>query len=305
MVVVSYKERWFLLLLVISLGLISYISFDAYIRPHSSPVLFGNTGVATNPRSRILVVSALFPLAKSKHSKRNYRNWLTHFLEPISTDVYFFTTPELEPIVRSVRGNLPITINTSFSSPFDIPPLMDRHDDYVEMRARDRERFRHSPELYAIWNGKPYYLDEAVKNSPVKYDYAFWSDAGSFREKHTYTKWPDAGRIDQVWEEGSRLSGTKKEDLLFFPMWAPPHPTMKLWKENMGPVDNEFIEGESPIVCLFINLSNTHSFRIKQAPSLVVHHKRSPGGATPSIHTTTPTYPIISSSGRTKHSLMQ
>jgi len=236
------RQRWFLLLFVIFLGVISYLSFDTYIRPRSA-ILNPFQQDVTVP-SRILLVSAMFPLPKAKHSKSDYQSWLSHFLKPIKSDIYFFTTPEMEPIVRSVRGNLPITVNTSFSSPFDIPPLMGLEERYTEMRARDRERFRHSPELYAVWNGKPYYLDEAVKNSPAKYDYAFWNDGGSFRVNHKFENWPDANRIDEVWEEGSRLTGLSKEDLLFFPMWSPPHWSMKLWKEDMGPVDNEFIQGQ-------------------------------------------------------------
>ena len=248
MLLVAFRHRWFLLALIFSACLLSYLSFDAYTRPRTTTVQldydpYSKQDGNVSP-SRILIVSAMFPLPKSKHSKTDYNAWLSHFLRPIKTDVYFFTTPELEPIVRSARGNLPITVNTSFSSPFDIPPLAGMQEKYVEMRIRDRERWRHSPDLYAIWNGKPYYLDEAVKNSPSKYDYAFWNDAGSFRVPHHYENWPDAGRIDEVWAEGSKLSGTNQADLLFFPINNPPHASMRYWREEMGPVDNEFIEGK-------------------------------------------------------------
>lgn len=36
--------------------------------------------------------------------------------------------------------------------------------EYKEMQTKDREALKHSPELYSVWNAKPYFLDEAVKN---------------------------------------------------------------------------------------------------------------------------------------------
>jgi hypothetical protein len=299
MTVIASRRQWVLLLLVVALALVSYLSFDTYIRPRSTAVRLDYSGPTEPPasQSRILLVSALFPLSKAKHSEQDYETWLSRFLQPITSEIYFFTTPDMEPIVRSARGDLPITINTSFSSPFGIPPLAGLQDRYLEMRKRDRESSRHSPELYAVWNGKPYYLDEAVKNSAGKYDYAFWTDAGSFRRQHEYAHWPDVNRVDEVWNEGSLLSDTPKEDLLFFPMWAAPHPSMRYWQEAMGPVDNEFIEGRHTIMtAMFYTLDKN-----AQVPSLAVHQRRSVGGAMCSMPTITRTWTTNSSSGKTRH----
>ncbi|KAJ6620760.1 hypothetical protein B0H10DRAFT_1049848 [Mycena sp. CBHHK59/15] len=194
----------------------------------------------------ILLVSAFFPLSKSKHTMREYEWWLCQFLRPITADIYFYTPVEIEPLIRKCRGRLPITINTTFSTPFDIPPLVNSKEQYGKMHAQDRERKIHSAELYAVWNGKPYFLDEAVKalsSQGKDYEYAFWNDAGSFRSNHNYTDWPALARVHEIWEEGSVLTGEKKEDLLFFPVCRVPHPSEKHWQEHMGPVDNEFSEG--------------------------------------------------------------
>src|SRR5882762_2426512 len=43
---------------------------------------------------RILLVSAFFPLSKSKHSDSAYNTLMRRFLGPFTTDVYFFTPPE-------------------------------------------------------------------------------------------------------------------------------------------------------------------------------------------------------------------
>jgi len=266
MAIIFTTSRTFLpaLPVFISLAILSLLCLEGYIDQTSSAVSFDSlfpepvlplqddvTVALTDtpnpppPPPHILIVSALFPLSKSKHSMDDYHFWLSHFLGPITTDIYFFTTPALEPLVRAIRKDLPITINTTFSSPFDIPPLLDHQHRYTQMHAQDREKRIHSPELYAIWNGKPYFLDEAVKNAEKTYDYAFWNDAGSFRGEHTYVAWPDGKRIEEIWEEGSRVSGRKREDLLFFPMHRAPPPSMRYWQEGMGPVDNEFSEGQT------------------------------------------------------------
>lgn len=253
---VTARRRVYILSLAVA-ALLLFLLFSGY-QTNIDPLAFDSspfeTGLSDGPNDgakgsstspSILLVSALFPLSKSKHSMHDYTWWLTNFLEPITTDIYFFTTPDLEPLVRKVRGNLPITINTTFSSPFDIPPLAGLEEKYDEMHGIDREKGIHSSALYAVWNGKPYFLDEGVKNAGKVYDYAFWNDAGSFRNQHKYVKWPDSNRVERVWEEGSKLSGTPKEDLLFFPMYSTPHASMQYWQEGMGPVDNEFSEGVS------------------------------------------------------------
>ena len=197
---------------------------------------------ATNG-TNILLVSSFYPLSKSKHSMSQYTAWLTLFLARISTDIYFYTTPELESTIRKIRGQLPITIDTTFSSPFEIPPLQGKEDQYKKMHEWDRERNIHSPDLYAVWAAKPYFLAQATRNTENKYDYAFWVDAGSFREQHTYTKWPDPSRVNEIFTEGRKESGQREENLILFSIQRLPDVSMLLWKDNMGPIDNDFSEG--------------------------------------------------------------
>ena len=201
-----------------------------------------------NPNStRILIVSSLFLLSKSKHSKEDYYNWLHQFLGPVTTEVYFYTSPDLVPIVQAARGDgLPITIDTNYDTAFDVPPLKGLEEVYKEMHGLDREHLLHSPELYSVWNAKPFFVDNAVQIMESKgktYDYVFWNDAGSFRSGHVHKNWPDPSRLHEIWEEGSKLSGTKAEDLLFYPTVYPPYGA-KYWKEDTGPIDSDFSEGK-------------------------------------------------------------
>jgi hypothetical protein len=242
-------QRWTRRIFAVSLFsflLVLYIAQKTYFQPRILSLGPHHVEISVD-KTPILLVAAFFPLSKSKHGSGEYSYWQYQFLSFITTDIYFFTTPEMVPTIRQIRGDLPITINATFSSPFDIPPLRGLEEKYAQMHEWDREKHRHSPELYAVWNGKPYFLDEAVKNARQEgkeYDYAFWNDAGSFRSDHRYRDWPDPARLHHIWDEGSRRSGKQKEDLLFFPITGLPSRKAKSWDDSMGPVDAEFSEGE-------------------------------------------------------------
>lgn len=145
-----------------------------------------------------------------------------------------------------------LTIDTTYGSPLLVPPLLPYREKYTQMHDWDREKERHSPELYAVWNAKPWFLDSAVRNSAEKYDYAFWVDAGSFRSEHAYRRWPDARRVEQVWDEAYRMSRKEglrgKEDLMFIPAFKLPGKAEMTWSKQQGPVDIDFSEGEEYIL---------------------------------------------------------
>ncbi|KAF8161504.1 hypothetical protein B0H34DRAFT_382450 [Crassisporium funariophilum] len=196
---------------------------------------------------RVLIVSSMFMLPKSKHSKEYYHDWLKRFLEPVTTDIYFYTSPDFASTVRSARGEgLPLTVDTSYNTPFDVPPLRGLKTKYESMHKIDRENSYHSPDLYAVWNAKPFFVDNAVRimaDRGYKYDYVFWNDGGSFREINVYKHWPSPQRLEQIWQEGSELTGVAKKDLLFYPVMNQPPRGYADWTEDMGPIDIDLSEG--------------------------------------------------------------
>ncbi|KAF9485044.1 hypothetical protein BDN70DRAFT_796517 [Pholiota conissans] len=203
-------------------------------RPHAA------NSTARTPR--ILLVSAMFPLPASKHSAEDYAFWLEKFLGHIETDVYFFAPPTFAPTVRSSRPtSLLITIDTTYPTPFDVPPLNGLETQYEAMHSKDREAFRHNPSLYAVWNAKPWLLNQAVEKMRERgevYDYAFWSDAGSFRGEHAYRAWPDPARVHEVMD-----AGDAKDDRIFIPLTGVHPRTTRFWVEQQGPIDAEVSEG--------------------------------------------------------------
>ena len=196
-------------------------------------------------RPRILLVSALFDLhSENSTTTARHRASLPRFLGPIITDVYFYTTPELASTVRAARGPaLPMTVDTSFSSPFGVPPLKGRETVYQQMHEVDPEKDSRTPEAYALWNAKPFFLEHAIRSSKTEYDYIFWNDVDSFGEGHGYKSWPDAKRLDWIWDESSRSTSRLKEDLIFFPINEPPMEAAKDWSEDLGPIGAVFSEG--------------------------------------------------------------
>jgi hypothetical protein len=245
----------------LSLVVIYILFVDGYVRPQTKVLTiedFDYSDFGTIPLestasqhgngTRILLVSAMFPLSKSKHSSKDYANWLNRFLGPLTSDIYMYTSPDFAETLAELRGSLPITIDTSYSSPFEVPPLLGLEETYTKMNDMDKEKWHHSPELYAVWNAKPYLLQTAMRNlvdKKIYYDYAFWNDGGSFRRNHVYEIWPDPGRIEQVWQESSTLTGKDKDELLFFPIFQLPEEKLSDWIEEMGPIANsvQFSEG--------------------------------------------------------------
>lgn len=289
---------------------------DGYIRPQTKTLTvedfdyseFGTIPFESTPSqerngTRILLVSAMFPLSKSKHTAEDYAHWLGRFLGVITTDIYMYTTPGLADTLANLRGSLPITIDTSYSSPFEVPPLIGLKETYTEMNNIDKEKWHHSPELYAVWNAKPFLLQTALRNLEEKgihYDYAFWNDGGSFRRNHVYQDWPDPARIGQVWRQASELMGKDKEDLLFFPIFQLPEEKFSNWEEGMGPIANpvktSFSEGSFFFLSRFLLYSKSLLFTFTQVHSLVDLNPQSNGSLVFSMLTMITIFNMVSSS---------
>ncbi|EJD40891.1 hypothetical protein AURDEDRAFT_39702, partial [Auricularia subglabra TFB-10046 SS5] len=195
--------------------------------------------------SEVLLVTAFYPLSHSKHSVGEYKRWMTAFLGRIETDVYLYAPAYLVPLVESLRpAGYNLFVNTTFASPFDIPPLTAvGREGFEAQHALDREKRIHTAELYAIWSAKPYFLSAAAHTARAegnrRYRLAFWVDAGSFRaSKHAYRYWPDPARFDEA------IAATKAmEDAILVPMDYDPPGWFMDWNATKGPADGSWSEG--------------------------------------------------------------
>jgi hypothetical protein len=128
------------------------------------------------------------------------------------------------------------------------------------MRTKDREKPGHSAEFYAVSSSKPYFLQEGLSNARTgqkDFKYAFWVNSDTFREEHPWRSWPAPERVEEIWREGSKESGTDADQVIFFPFAGMPHGSMIFWSEGMGPIDNNFSQGinQSATVRLFASFS--------------------------------------------------
>ncbi|KAK0200134.1 hypothetical protein DFS33DRAFT_1359189 [Desarmillaria ectypa] len=246
-------------------ALFLFVLYNFAVFQESSIVIHEPVSNTTNstsvPLPKVLLVSAFYPISTSNHRASEYRQWLSAFLGQITTGIYLFTSPGMEEVVRDLRGSRPIIINTTYTSPFSIPPLRGCIDKYVEMQGLDRRPGEHSAELYAMRNGKPFFVYEAMRNLSVEYDYAFWTDVGSWGTGYGSIAWPDAMTTQEVLATGQEAS-----DRIFFPIHALPHTTMKYWGDQLGPIDNDFSQSRSsflPSFGIFINKLKKHRFVLR------------------------------------------
>lgn len=188
----------------------------ALLPPHAAPYAAGTSGelpeqygwealrsvmsVAVPPHglgpdfsSEVTVVTAYFQLTKSKFTHTRYQGWLRTMLAHVSNPMVVFTTPSDEPELRAMRGALP-TVYITYASLWDVPPAAHLRSLFVEQHKIDRERAHHSPELYAIWDAKPWFTAAVAAANPFRSRFFMWADAGSFRSR-PFETWPDPGRV--------------------------------------------------------------------------------------------------------------
>ena len=206
----------------------------------------------TTYTGEVLLVSAFFPLNHTRHTDHEYARWIGNFLRTIQTPIYFFTPPEMSALVQKQRGSLPITINSSYANPFDVPPVQGLYDEYYKMHRQNKDRRAEEPGLYALRTAKPWFLAEAVQNyerglpsGGKSVEYAFWIDTGSFQDGLKVYDWPNIERVKEVFREGAEAARRDEDELVFFQMNDMPNLTMQWWKEDMGPFYTVFAQGRS------------------------------------------------------------
>ncbi|KAF9267004.1 hypothetical protein L218DRAFT_856467 [Marasmius fiardii PR-910] len=249
------KRTTFPILLLIVV-LLSCISYEAYLRGQrpSYPRPFNqfenesdNLPPAYKSSPKILLVSAFFPLSKSKHSSAEYESWSQNFIAATrNTPVYLFIPPSL--VSSLLPSPLPsnIILNTTFTDVWQLPPVAGLEQAFEEMHDIGREKKIHSPELYAIWNAKPWLTEEGMKNSRdgnnFEWDYVFWTDVGGFRDTwYNSGTWPLSQKVLQTWKEvGEKQQDT--EHKMFLPIYNMPHRRNRDWKELNGPIDEDISE---------------------------------------------------------------
>lgn len=155
-------------------------------RIHPTSFFNTNTGDTTALKKRFkalyehttCVVTAYYPLSKSKHGIDNYKRWYTNFFRAVTAPVICFCPPEMEAEFRNLAGpNVRLVIRDFGSFPMMSAEKMEK---WRAWHLTDPERHIHSPELYAVWATKPDFVLEAMfLHEALVY---VWCDIGCFRE---------------------------------------------------------------------------------------------------------------------------
>jgi len=128
-------------------------------------------------KSNITIVTAFFTM-KSKFTQDTYKNWMTNFLT-LDEYMVIFTDIHNYEYISSLRNNSNTFIIVTSIEKFEVAKYMDY---WKYCHSIDIENFRHTVELYMIWNEKTYFVDKAVHLNPFDSQYFFWMDIGCIRD---------------------------------------------------------------------------------------------------------------------------
>jgi hypothetical protein len=127
-----------------------------------------------------VVVTAFYPLAKSKHGIAKYVPWLQLFCK-IPCRMVIFTDASMDPHIRGWRGPLmdrtTIVVRSFDSYRMTSPAMMDM---WRRHHRIDPEQRIHSPELYAVWAMKQECVREAF--GLLEAPWYIWCDMGILRD---------------------------------------------------------------------------------------------------------------------------
>jgi hypothetical protein len=96
--------------------------------------------------------------------------------------------PELEALRETTGENIRETKIKFVPIPFsELDAWRLYKDKWIEHHAIDPENSYHTPELYAIWAQKAFFVESAIKSNYFNTDYFFWCDFGAFRNPNIYS----------------------------------------------------------------------------------------------------------------------
>jgi hypothetical protein len=158
--------------------------------------------------SDVTLVTGFFRVpGKFNNNETSYSRWQEYFLTQIETPLIAFCDKESESVIVSLRRNKPIQV-VVVDGIWSLPC----YDEKMKTKYFHlRKRLRWHPDLYAIWNAKPYFLQKATEMDLYKSKYFLWVDIGSFRDpQHSYRWWPSVDKLNRL------FSQRRADDMLNF-----------------------------------------------------------------------------------------
>lgn len=203
-------------------------------------------------KSPLTIVTGYYFFNRSEHKPEEYDRWFKGLFSGVQTPMIVFTdkvsydrlhsmrsTVQFEPETKAVRNGFQHTVfivhelwDYSLSRAFrtsynDYQFPIDPHQNIPNIP------YINYPEHFAIWNLKPWILQQASRCNPFDSEYFFWVDAGSFRtppETEKFTKWPDVDRTRAIFQAEDHSNR-----MLISLISEPPGDVLQTWTEKNGP----------------------------------------------------------------------
>ena len=122
------------------------------------------------------LVTAYYEI-KSKFNREQYMSWARTYLS-LKSQIVLFTEEYMVSTIKELRGDKPIHI---IILPFQELDTWAYKDKWIAHHDMDPEKAIHSPELYAVWAQKAFFVEHAISINPFSTEFFFWCDIGAFR----------------------------------------------------------------------------------------------------------------------------
>ncbi|BGP03443.1 Proteophosphoglycan 5 [Rhodotorula toruloides ATCC 204091] len=156
-------------------------------------------------QSDVTIVSGFYRVdSGKKHRVDEYHVWIKHFLETVEIPIVFYCSPDQHDYIAGLRGDKPITINSTYPTAFQMPPLenLGGEEWAIRQNKMDPENWMHVHDIYGIWTAKPWLVNEVAKANPYDSKYFMWVDAGSLREPNVPHPFTGLGKhMDEIYAD--------------------------------------------------------------------------------------------------------
>lgn len=135
--------------------------------------------------SSTTVVSAFYPLEKSKHTIQEYISWIHNFVTNIDSPIVLFTDNPFCSIIQRMREEAKLADKLYIiQKPFDEVKFSTAEwiDIWENQLKIDKFAHCHGHELFRVWANKPFFVQEAIEINPFKTTKFVWCDAGCWRD---------------------------------------------------------------------------------------------------------------------------
>jgi len=130
-------------------------------------------------KNSVTIVTGFYRVNTGKYPKHYYNEWITNFLTLDCNTVAFISKEDkltIELIEKSGKKNIKVIFK-------ELEEFHNKkyYESYKWQNTIDIEKHLHYPEMYMIWNEKPFMVLEATKVNPFNSEWFAWVDFGSCR----------------------------------------------------------------------------------------------------------------------------